>query len=152
MAASASLAKLTIAAVFSLCASSSFADDADPPLPRVAAINDTEYPAQARRLGQQGRLLVEFRITNSGKLSDPRVVIAVPSGMFEQATLRILRSISFEVPRTWSADGNDQFIFRSNIIFLLHTCGPQGPLPELTPLTTDKVITIRASQPGCPVG
>jgi protein TonB len=53
------------------------------PLLRVAP----KYPDRALSLGIEGRVLVEFTITRSGAVVDPRVVAAEPTGVFDEAAL-----------------------------------------------------------------
>jgi periplasmic protein TonB len=51
-----------------------------------------EYPRRAAQRGIEGWVLVQFTITPTGSVMDPKVVDAEPKGMFDEAAIRsILR-------------------------------------------------------------
>ena len=54
------------------------------PLVRVQPI----YPMRAQSRGIEGRVEVEFAINEYGEVSNPRIVAAEPTGIFERATLK----------------------------------------------------------------
>jgi protein TonB len=47
-----------------------------------------DYPARAQQRGIEGWVLVEFTITPSGTVQDPKVLDADPKGMFDDAALK----------------------------------------------------------------
>jgi protein TonB len=47
-----------------------------------------DYPARAQQRGIEGWVLVEFTITPSGTVQDPKVLDADPKGLFEDAALK----------------------------------------------------------------
>ena len=53
------------------------------PIVKVAPV----YPSQAKRRGIEGYALVEFAITTSGAVRDPRVVESSPPGVFDRASI-----------------------------------------------------------------
>ncbi len=46
------------------------------------------YPVRAQRMGLSGRVVVEFTVTEEGRVRDPRIVSAEPPGVFDRAVLR----------------------------------------------------------------
>ena len=49
-----------------------------------------EYPARAQQRGIEGWVLLEFTITPSGTVQDPKVIDADPKGIFDDAALKAL--------------------------------------------------------------
>jgi protein TonB len=47
-----------------------------------------EYPARAQQRGIEGWVLLEFTITPSGTVQDPKVIDADPKGIFDDAALK----------------------------------------------------------------
>jgi len=45
------------------------------------------YPRRALRRGIEGYVVVEFTVTKTGKVSDPRVIEADPPGVFDEAAM-----------------------------------------------------------------
>lgn len=60
------------------------ADGEAVPLVRVPP----QYPERAQQRGQEGRVLVQFTITKSGSVRDPKVVASEPPGVFDQAAIK----------------------------------------------------------------
>ncbi len=54
------------------------------------------YPLRAQRLGLSGRVVVEFTVTEEGRVRDPRIVSAEPPGVFDRAVLRGVRRWRFK--------------------------------------------------------
>ena len=61
------------------------------------------YPPRARRAGIEGRVLVEFTISENGTVEDPKIIKAEPPKIFNRAVLRAIRGWKFN-PRM--SDGN----------------------------------------------
>ena len=58
--------------------------DGDPiPVVKVAPV----YPSQAKRRGIEGYVLLEFVVTKSGAVRDPRVIESSPQGIFDRASI-----------------------------------------------------------------
>lgn len=53
------------------------------PIVRVAAV----YPRRALQRGIEGYVDLEFTVTKQGSVRDPKVVVASPEGIFEQAAM-----------------------------------------------------------------
>ena len=49
-----------------------------------------DYPPRAQQRGIEGWVLIEFTITPSGTVADPKVLDADPKGMFEDAALKAI--------------------------------------------------------------
>lgn len=121
-------------------------------LPKLKSSEPTadSYPPAARRLGVQGRVLVEFTISPRGRVgSAPIVVMALePEGqiILREAALSYLRSAEFDVPSDWEASGGPRHKFRFSFVFLLRPCREAGPCEEPAPyFGADRWFTIMAS-------
>ncbi|MGB8692715.1 MAG: energy transducer TonB [Steroidobacteraceae bacterium] len=73
-------------------------EPADTAVAQPAVINarpvralDAVYPPKALKLGQQGRVVVEFTLDRKGRASEPRVVEASLPGVFDAAALQAVR-------------------------------------------------------------
>ncbi|MFN3919007.1 MAG: TonB family protein [Methylohalobius sp.] len=53
------------------------------------------YPPEARSRGIEGKVVVEFTVTERGEVQDPAIVEASPPGVFEQAVLQSVRRWRF---------------------------------------------------------
>lgn len=60
------------------------ADGEAVPLVRV----QPTYPERAQQRGIEGRVLLEFTITKSGSVRDPKVIASEPPGVFDQAAVK----------------------------------------------------------------
>lgn len=60
------------------------ADGEAVPLVRVPP----QYPERAQQRGIEGRVLVQFTITKSGSVRDPKVIASEPPGVFDQAAMK----------------------------------------------------------------
>lgn len=54
-----------------------------------------EYPAEAKRLGIEGYVIVEFTVDQSGAVRDALVVSAEPSSVFDTAALKAVKRWRF---------------------------------------------------------
>ncbi len=71
--------------------------DLDNP-PRTRFQSNPIYPHEGRREGLRGEVLVEFRVDESGRVNDPRVIRS-SHRMFEDPTLRAVARWQFEPGR-----------------------------------------------------
>lgn len=53
------------------------------------------YPERARKAGIEGRVVVQFIVTEEGKVEDPRVIRGIGGGCDEEA-LRVIKEAEFE--------------------------------------------------------
>jgi protein TonB len=53
------------------------------------------YPPEARSRGIEGKVLVEFTVTESGEVQDPVIIEANPPGVFDQTVLETVRRWRF---------------------------------------------------------
>ena len=60
--------------------------------------DDLVYPAEARRLGIEGRVAVRYDVTPEGTVINAVVEEAEPPGVFETAALAAVRSWRFKAP------------------------------------------------------
>lgn len=64
-------------------------------VPRVLSRTKPEYPAEARRKGRTGTVLLGFVVEADGSVSRVRVVEADPPGVFDQHAIRAVRQWTF---------------------------------------------------------
>ena len=107
------------------------------------------YPLAARRLGIQGRVLVEFVISSKGRVTFPPTVLLAeePEGrvILQTAALSYVRQAQFDVPSDWQASGGAQHKFRFSVVFLLRPCREAEPCEEPAPyFGADRSFTITA--------
>ena len=87
--------------------------DPGTPIVQVSPI----YPPRARRTGIEGRVLVEFTISESGAVENPKIIEAEPPKIFNRAVLRAIRRWKFN-PRMSNGTAIKQRA-RKEIVFKL---------------------------------
>jgi len=127
------------------------ADDPSPELPKLKsgwpALN---YPEEARRQNQPGRVLVVFEISPQGHVLDPRITSAEPQGVFDAAVLAYVHALEFDVPGDWEASGGAHQEFYFGFVFRLRPC--REPCEELLPFPADRSIIVTGQAPGSAPG
>ena len=118
-------------------------------LPKLKTSEPTAdfYPPAARRLGIQGRVLVEFTISPRGRVSyPPTVILAEPEGrILQEGALSYVRRLEFDVRSDWEASGGPHHKFRFSFVFLLLPCREGEPCEEPAPyFGADRWFTITA--------
>ena len=109
------------------------------------------YPDRARRLDQQGRVLVEFEISLKGRVVNPKIISAEPSDVFEGTVTALVRGWEYDVPSNWESSGGTTHLFRVGFIFLLRPCRATGPC-NVTPFPADTSVTITGDRLPLPPG
>jgi TonB family protein len=107
-----------------------------PTLPKpitVPCLNDDFYPSPAMRLGQEGRVLVEFKISSKGRAVDVRIAAAEPQGVFDRSVIGFMRCMEFAVPTDWEASGGTHHEYTISFVFRLRPC--PGSVPREEPVT-----------------
>jgi TonB family protein len=112
--------------------------------PHILSLHGTFYPDSARRLNQQGRVLVEFAISSQGRAIDPSIVTAEPQGIFEQAAQSYVNALAFEVPADWDASGGSRHRFRLSVVFALRPCPEKAPCGEPAQFPADASVKLTA--------
>lgn len=64
--------------------------------PRLLRKTEPKYPADARRQGIEGFVIVRFDIEPNGEVTDPVVVSARPDGLFERAAVECVSEWLYE--------------------------------------------------------
>jgi len=59
-------------------------------------VTQPDFPRRARVKGIEGAVTVEFTVTATGRVSDPRIVAAEPRGVFDRAVLKTVEDWRFE--------------------------------------------------------
>jgi TonB family protein len=100
------------------------------------------YPFRAVRQNQEGRVLVEFKISQKGRVSALAVTLAEPSGAFDAAALHYMHDLQFDVPIDWAASGGTNRSFHFGFIFLLRPCQATWPCEEPARYSADRSFWI----------
>jgi TonB family protein len=100
------------------------------------------YPFRAVQLNQEGRVLVEFKISQKGRVSELAVTLAEPSHAFDAAALHYVHDLQFDVPIDWEASGGTNQSFHFGFIFLLRPCQATGPCEEPALYSADRSFWI----------
>jgi TonB family protein len=133
---------LTIASIATLMSAPLLADDVAPlKLPHLLQ-SGLYYPERAIQRHQQGRVLVEFRISEEGTISDLRFLAQEPADFAKGSSLaNDLKRFRFDVPPNWNASANANHLYRLSLVFLLSPCGVGANCP-VAPYEADDAITI----------
>jgi hypothetical protein len=144
-----SLLSLCVATMLACALGSGSHADETAMLPKLknAKSVDFFYPAGARRLSLQGRVLTQFGISGKGRVVDLQVISAEPPGVFEGAITTYLRSMDFDVPSDWEASGGLGRRYRLGFVFLLRPCRSTIPCEEVQPYQTDLQPVIVTTTP-----
>lgn len=125
---------------------SSQADEvASPKLPQLVRPIDLYYPEPARRLNQQGRVLVEFQISRKGRAVDATIVSAEPQKVFDRVVTEYMRAVEYSVPGDWEASGGSHHKYRISFVFLLRPCREGEPCEEPAGFPADTSVTVTGS-------
>jgi TonB family protein len=100
------------------------------------------YPFRAVRLNEEGRVLVEFKISQKGRVNVLAVTLAEPAGAFDDAALNYVHGLEFDVPADWGRSGGANQSFHFGFIFLLRPCQASGPCEEPAPYSADRSFWI----------
>jgi TonB family protein len=100
------------------------------------------YPERAVRLGQQGRVLVEFAISPKGRPVDVAVTAAEPQGVFNDTVTSYIRALQFDVPTDWEASGAARVKYHISFVFLLRPCREGVPCDDIVQFPADSSVMI----------
>jgi len=104
------------------------------------------YHAEARRLGREGRVELEFNIGADGKATHVTVLLADDRALAPDAR-ELLEAISFDVPRDWQSSGSEAMRYRLGLVYCLPPSGQKEQFPE----AVSTMIITAARIPGSPV-
>jgi len=120
---------------------------ARPKLPPAKSIDNVlYYQEQARRLGREGRVELEFNIGADGKANHVAVLLA-DDQMLARDARKLLGAIRFDVPNGWQASGLDSLRYRLGMVYCLPPSGQSEQFPE----EVSKLTITAARVPGAPV-
>jgi TonB family protein len=103
------------------------------------------YPAPAKRLSQEGRVLVAFKISSAGRAVDIRIAAAEPQVVFDGTVTALIRGLEFTVPSDWEASGRSHREYTFSFVFRLSPC--LAPCEPLAPFPADYMpVTITGSR------
>ena len=107
------------------------------------------YPETALRRNEQGRILIEFRISKEGRIIEPKVVAQEPANFISKGSSlpNDLRGFLYDVSSDWEASGNANHVFRLSIVFLLKPCTSSKCL-ELAAFPADGEMTVTTQRLG----
>ena len=107
------------------------------------------YPLPARRLSQEGRVVVAFTISSDGHVVDARVADADPKGVFDKSAITYVRGTVFSVPSGWDASEGSHHEYTMSFVYRIQPCPGTVPV-ELPPFPADyKPIIVTAGTFGC---
>lgn len=81
-----------------------------------------QYPERAMQRGIEGRVLVQFTISKSGAVKDPKVIAAEPSSIFNKAALKAIRQWKYN-PKILNGKAVEQRGIKIAIPFRLSDSG-----------------------------
>lgn len=90
------------------------------PRRRSVSSKAIEYPKVSKRLGEEGRVLVEFRVSKDGSPTNLKIVRSDNFARLNEQALRILRGTIFVRP----APSNASKVFRETVAFCIARCSP----------------------------
>jgi TonB family protein len=117
-----------------------------PPLPKMKVSKGIYYPLTALRDGLEGTVVIGFDIAANGRASNI-ALISADAKVFEQPSLELLKSATFELPK-----GNDgQDIREARYRFGLVFCLPPSSLDDTFPMRALPIVVSSTRIPGSPV-
>ena len=120
-----------------------------PPPPCKLSRTDADYfPDAARALGLQGRVLVEFGLTEHGTPTGLRILAQEPQGIyFGREALALTMMFHCCMRKEWSGPGASTLRFRMSYVFRLVPCrDPCRPVVPYRALSETVFITAEAPQ------
>ena len=118
-----------------------------PKLPPAKSIDNVlYYQEEARRLGREGRVELEFNIGADGKANHVAVLLA-DDQMLARDARKLLGAISFEVPGDWRASGLAALRYRLGMVYCLPPSGQNEQFSE----DISKLTITAARVPGAPI-
>lgn len=88
-----------------------------PRLPRWTPVTDDYYPPVSRRLGEQGRVLVEFRLNRLRQPLDLTIPEADPSLRLKDGAMKVVMGLHFDPSD--KTKPNEKHTYRVTVIFCL---------------------------------
>lgn len=120
---------------------------ARPKLPPARSIDAVlYYPAEARRLGREGRVELEFNIDADGRADHVAVLLADDKALAGDART-LLSAVRFDVPSDWRASGLEALRYRLGMVYCLPPSGQSEQFPE----PVSRMIITATRRPGAPV-
>ena len=121
------------------------ADEAGPKLP-PAIPSVIYFPERAKRQDQQGRVLLQFRVSAAGSVVDPVVLAEEPAGFTKgSSVLKDINQFHYAVPADWEASGGTGKLFKVSILFLLKPCTNARKCQEVLQYEAENSMIVTAS-------
>jgi len=102
--------------------------------PLKGPVTEDFYPPPAKRLGQTGRVLVEFRIKDKGRATAATVAAAEAPPVLQKAAVQMVDSVTFDLSSK-DYDASDPRPFHLSFVFCLATCGELKAYPGYEAVT-----------------
>jgi TonB family protein len=118
-----------------------------PAIPRTKSSKDFYYPDNAKRVGLEGTVLVEFNIDAKGKATGVTVIRA-DDPVFARAAKEFYSGLRFDVPRDWASSANISWRYRVGMVFCIP---PSGQVDAFSETTYPPIIVTTNRIPGSPV-
>ena len=110
-------------------------------LPKLLPISADRYPPASRRLGEEGRVLVEFNLDKHGRALAPRVIRSEASARLDTAALRVIENLPIDPTDHHKPMPSD--LFRVTVLF----CLTAGHCAELVPFANTEPVRVTATKP-----
>jgi len=94
--------------------------------------SDKDYPEPLEAGEQEGAVLFEYGLTADGKVTNPRVVYSLPSGLFDEASVKGLETLRY-LPVTSGAKPASCKGLYQPIVWKLEEDGPDLSVPLMPP-------------------
>lgn len=110
-------------------------------LPKVLPISEDRYPPASRRLGEEGRVLIEFNLDGHRRTVAPRVTKSAGGARLDVAALRLIQDLPFD-PSDHQKPSSG-LTYRVTVIF----CLKPGHCDDLVPFPGTEPMLVKATKP-----
>jgi TonB family protein len=117
-----------------------------PALPPIVSSRPIAYPAAAKQLGREGRVLLAFGISERGLATNASILFA-DDASFNQAAIEMLSGLRFSIPRDWDESGSPYKRFQLGIVF----CIPPSAQSEVFADVASPIVVMTGRIEGSPV-
>lgn len=117
-----------------------------PPLPPIVSSKQIAYPAAAKQAGREGRVLLAFGISESGRAANASILFA-DDASFNQAAIELLSGLHFAIPRDWDESGSPYKRFQLGVVF----CIPPSAQSEVFADVASPIVIMTSRVDGSPV-
>jgi TonB family protein len=110
-------------------------------LPRLQPIREDRYPPASRRLGEEGRVLIEFNLDKLRRAFAPRISQSEASPRLDEAARMVIKNLQFDPSD--HRQPPPTYTYRVTVIF----CLQPGHCDELMPFPGTEPVFVKATKP-----